>query len=483
MNSKASLVARARRRRPHRLDRARDLRVRQRSHVLDDNPVPAKRLIEHVAGGVVRPKSHRHRPLHHRPDPLGAPVGRSRACRARSAPEPPECRLSLSRRPADGRAPETHGRAGCRSSPSDACRLRQPGRFCSRTRSAASARTWACPGPCAARRAPRPLARTPETGPIRRDRRRRPDPEGNGPSRDDPRELGRGARRLRRRRSGPPRDRPDRAGDPWHGRRGDRQAWRPPRLPRADGRAEGPAPFRAPRNGDRRVHDMALEPASGGADLDRRSAGVGGVPRVHIDIGVHVHENAASMCALADSACRWTALRLHHGRRTGDAVPEGAAVAGATPLFRCLVRHRGGLDVHAHPPSVGRSLPSSNAVGEGHRSPWDGRVPDLAAWAVARAIGGTPAFLGDARLPDGRPVGERVTRRLEAALKPPSRVGIDGSGATPRDGGRGVKTRLRPNPYQALGLGGRSPPRPCCPVRHRRPGGERTQLQATARDR
>ena len=47
------------------------------------------------------------------------------------------------------------------------------------------------------------------------------------------------------------------------------------------------------------------------------------------------------------------ALRLHHGRRIGDAVPEGAAVAGATPLFRCLVRHRGGLDVHGHPPSVG----------------------------------------------------------------------------------------------------------------------------------
>ena len=102
---------------------------------------------------------------------------------------------------------------------------------------------------------------------------------------------------------------------------------------------------------------------------------------------------------------------------------------------------------------------------------WDGRVPDLAAWAVARAIGGTPALLGDARLPDGRPVGERVIRRLEAALKPPSRVGIDGSGATPRDGGRGVKTHLRPSPHQALGLGGRSPPRRCCPVRHRRPGG------------
>ena len=100
-------------------------------------------------------------------------------------------------------------------------------------------------------------------------------------------------------------------------------------------------------------------------------------------------------------------------------------------------------------------LRSRYPMREGLWGAQDGRIPGLAAWAVARAIGGTPALLGDARLPDGRPVGERVIRRLEAALKPPSRVGIDGSGATPRDGGRGVKTHLRPNPYQALGLGGR----------------------------
>ena len=73
-------------------------------------------------------------------------------------------------------------------------------------------------------------------------------------------------------------------------------------------------------------------------------------------------------CARRRFRMSLAALRLHHGRRTGDAVPEGAAVAGATPLFRCLVRHRGGLDVHAHPPSVGRSLRSSNPVREGHRS-------------------------------------------------------------------------------------------------------------------
>ena len=44
-------------------------------------------------------------------------------------------------------------------------------------------------------------------------------------------------------------------------------------------------------------------------------------------------------------------------------------------------------------------------------------------------------------------------------------------GATPQGRGQRVKTRTAPRPYQALGLGGRSPPRRCCPVRHRRPGG------------
>ena len=47
------------------------------------------------------------------------------------------------------------------------------------------------------------------------------------------------------------------------------------------------------------------------------------------------------------------------------------------------------------------------------------------------------------------------------------------TGSDPLEGrGQRVKTRRAPRPHQALGLGGRSPPRPCCPVRHRRPGGD-----------
>ena len=55
-----------------------------------------------------------------------------------------------------------------------------------------------------------------------------------------------------------------------------------------------------------------------GADLDPRTAGVGGVSRVHIDIGVLVHGIAIPMCAPADSACRWP--------RCGCTTAAGAAM-------------------------------------------------------------------------------------------------------------------------------------------------------------
>ena len=126
-------------------------------------------------------------------------------------------------------------------------------------------------------------------------------------------------------------------------------------------------PFRAPRNDDRRVRGMALEPASGGRILTPgRRASV--ACRACTSTSGCLCTASPFRCARRRFRMSLAALRLHHGRRTGDAVPEGAAVAGATPLFRCLVRHRGGLDVHAHPPSVERSLRSSNPVREGHRS-------------------------------------------------------------------------------------------------------------------
>ncbi len=95
------------------------------------------------------------------------------------------------------------------------------------------------------------------------------------------------------------------------------------------------------------------------------------------------------------------ALRLYHGRTNGGAVPEGAAVAGATLPFGCLVRHGDGRDVHGHPNLRGGSLRASNPMREGQTAGRNGRFP---------------ALVGKAGHPDGQVVGQRVLQRLEAAL-------------------------------------------------------------------
>ena len=57
--------------------------------------------------------------------------------------------------------------------------------------------------------------------------------------------------------------------------------------------------------------------------------------------------------------------------------------------------------------------------------------------------GRVPSLRGDAGLLVSLPVGERVVRRLEVALEPPSRQGIAGLGAT-RGDGSGVCKATRP---------------------------------------
>ena len=64
----------------------------------------------------------------------------------------------------------------------------------------------------------------------------------------------------------------------------------------------------------------------------------------------------------------------------------------------------------------------------------------------------------------------RVPQRRSGGLP----AGIDGAGATPGGQGRGVNFHLAPNPYRALGEGGRSPPRPEWLLCHGRPCGEAT---------
>ena len=97
----------------------------------------------------------------------------------------------------------------------------------------------------------------------------------------------------------------------------------------------------------------------------------------------------------------------------------------------CLIRHGDGWDVRCHPhPRLG-SLPGPS-------------IP--CGKATATRAGLVPVLLDDAEQPDGQPVGERVLRRLEAALEPPSRAGITGLGATRGGGAGGTQTRPAPNP-------------------------------------
>ena len=76
-----------------------------------------------------------------------------------------------------------------------------------------------------------------------------------------------------------------------------------------------------------------------------------------------------------------------------------------------------------------------------------------------------PSLRGDAEQPGG----ERVLRRLEAALDTlPGRIAC--LGATRGGGAGGAQTRPAPNPQQAFGLPGRSQPRPSEPCGPGRPG-------------
>ena len=112
-------------------------------------------------------------------------------------------------------------------------------------------------------------------------------------------------------------------------------------------------------------------------------------------------------CARQRFRMSLAALRLYHGRWSGDAVPEGAAVAGSDPPLSMPGTASGRVGC-ARPSTLRREVAPVQQSRAGRPSvTWDGRVPDLAAWAVARAIGGTPALLGDARLP-GRPAGRRT---------------------------------------------------------------------------
>ena len=65
-------------------------------------------------------------------------------------------------------------------------------------------------------------------------------------------------------------------------------------------------------------------------------------------------------------------LRLHHGRRSGNADPELAAVAGATPVSACLARHQGGSACARHAPSPAGVAPGQGSLAGRPRAPLRG---------------------------------------------------------------------------------------------------------------
>jgi len=145
---------------------------------------------------------------------------------------------------------------------------------------------------------------------------------------------------------------------------------------------------------------------------------------------------------------------LRHGLRSAGTEPGLKAVAGSDPpLSMPSAGIAEGWDVHIPDTLPGGSLPSISPLREGHR----GRVPRSVAkpkrWSQRnrRGEGAARSLLdregssgesrgdGDARRSDRRVDGERLLRRLEAALNGlPAR--IVGAGATPGRRGRVVKT-------------------------------------------
>ena len=148
-------------------------------------------------------------------------------------------------------------------------------------------------------------------------------------------------------------------------------------------------------------------------------------------------------------------LGLRHGQRSADADPASEAVVGSDPPSRHASIGIGeDGDVHPHLPLRCGVTP----------------IQQSRAGRPRRAVTGlVPVLLGDAEQPDGHAVGQRVLRRLEAALDTlPG--GIAGAGATP--GGRGGWCASTPGlePVPGPRTGGSLQSRPESPVCHRRTG-------------
>ena len=138
-----------------------------------------------------------------------------------------------------------------------------------------------------------------------------------------------------------------------------------------------------PRNVDPRLHDMAFEPASRGRILTPgRRASV--ACRACTSTSGCMCTKPLLPCARQRFRMSLAALRLHHGRRSGDAVPEGAAVDGSDPPSGKGFQRR--CQAADHP--VRR--PSSRCVGATAKDPGGelGTGPTVGGTAPATGNGG-----------------------------------------------------------------------------------------------
>ena len=132
-------------------------------------------------------------------------------------------------------------------------------------------------------------------------------------------------------------------------------------------------------------------------------------------------------------------LRLCRIRRSGRDLWAVPVVTGATPLRGRLACHGGGQHGTRPCRPLWEVAPGQRSVQEGI-SRQDGTG---ASGACQRGCTQRPPPPGLAGQPDGQPVGQRVLRRLEAALNGPSRQGSL-VWERPEGEGPGVRKRARP---------------------------------------
>ena len=190
--------------------------------------------------------------------------------------------------------------------------------------------------------------------------------------------------------------------------------------------------------------------------------------------------DAGGRCALWPSGDAHACYGVSHDTATSCAFAAGSVSAaraaltgtGATPQSEGLVRVRRQVCLRTPAPVPSGSLPANY--------PYAGRRFSAASRRRStRSPTGRPSGSRASPSKAGVPPMARATAQAAKSGTRPSQV-TDGLPARdswtgsdpPQGGGRACENTLGPAPVPGPRAGGSSPPRPCCPVRHRRPGGD-----------